>query len=592
MKVSRNKDRIVAIVGRPNVGKSALFNRLAGRRIAIVHDMPGVTRDRLTAPVKGSRIPLQVMDTGGIGATLEDSFGAMVRVEAEIAIAAADVILFVVDALAGMHPIDQSVAELLRRQGKPVILGLNKADDPKHDHILADFGRLGFKLTAAFSAEHGRGIDRLIRVCEEAAPPVESGPSTDTEPPADGEEGQPAPQAGKEIRLAIIGRPNVGKSSLFNAILKDDRAMVSEIAGTTRDSIDSDYTHRGQRYLLIDTAGIRKKAKIDTSVEAYSVARSERSIRRADLCALVIDAERGVAEQERKIAGTILEENKPCIIIANKFDLFLPDGTMKERLEALEDHVRRELFFLHYAPLVAVSAKEGMNLSKIFGAIDLVKKASDNGMSTGQFNRLLQDAIERTPPPHVRGRRFKLLYATLAREEMPRPIMAPRVVLFVNHEDLMPATYRRYLENTVRGSMEYEGLPIRFDIRAREKRQGNVRDLWKPDTRGTGGRQGRRKEDAVSGRKVKEQENKGKETEGRPPRLETAFPARKSAAKKSPSDRKPSAKRPASKRPAAKRPAGKRPAAKRPAGRGAAAKRPAPRGKTSLRQTVKKRSRR
>lgn len=567
MKVSRNKDRIVAIVGRPNVGKSALFNRLAGRRIAIVHDMPGVTRDRLMAPVKDARFALQVMDTGGIGATLNDDFGDMVRVEAEIAIAAADAILFVVDALSGMHPIDQSVAELLRRQNKPVILGLNKADDPKHDLITADFGKLGFKTVVAFSAEHGRGIDKLIRTCEESVPPP-----VDDKPVELGEDGLPLDLEAdpeKEIRLAIIGRPNVGKSSLFNAILGGDRAMVSDIAGTTRDSIDSSLVHRGQRYLLIDTAGIRKKAKIDTSVEAYSVARSERSIRRADLCALVIDAERGVTEQERKIAGTIVEENKPCIIIANKFDLYLPDGNIKERMEALSEHVRRELFFLHYAPLVVVSAKEGQNLSKIFGAIDLVKKASDGAMSTGQFNRLLQEAIERTPPPHVRGRRFKLLYATLAREEMSRPIMAPRVVLFVNHEDLLPLTYRRYLENTVRGSMKYEGLPIRFDVRAREKRQGNVRDLWKPAVRGTGGRQGRRKEDEETGKKAKfdkSRESKAKSRSERPAPSDKGS----SVPKKSPTGRTPSLGKKAFKASTAKaaparkqRPVAKKSAAKR-----------------------------
>lgn len=575
MKVSRNKDRIIAIVGRPNVGKSALFNRLAGRRIAIVHDMPGVTRDRLMAPVKDARFPLQVMDTGGIGATLMDDFGDMVRTEAEIAIAAADAILFVVDALSGMHPIDQSVAELLRRQGKPVILGLNKADDPKHDLNSADFGKLGFKTVIAFSAEHGRGIDKLIRICEESVPP----PVLDTPLDGDGEDGEAtndsAPDPAQEIRLAIIGRPNVGKSSLFNAILGGDRAMVSEIAGTTRDSIDSAYKHRGQRYLLIDTAGIRKKAKIDTSVEAYSVARSERSIRRADLCALVIDAERGVTEQERKIAGTIVEENKPCIIIANKFDLYLPDGNVKERMLALEEHVRRELFFLHYAPLVAVSAKEGQNLSKIFGAIDLVKQASDNGMSTGQFNRLLQEAIERTPPPHVRGRRFKLLYATLAREEMTRPVMAPRVVLFVNHEDLLPQTYRRYLENTVRGSMKYEGLPIRFDVRAREKRQGNVRDLWKPATRGTGGRQGRRKEDEDTGKKAESKTKSGKAIPrgtGRPTPHGPKPPARKKPAAKRAASKHTASKLAGSKRPASKRPAAKRPVPNRPNSRKQAGK--------------------
>lgn len=468
MKSSRKSQRLVAIVGRPNVGKSALFNRLAGRRIAIVHDQPGVTRDRLTAPVKDAGFPLEVMDTGGIGATLEDDFGAIVRAEAEIAIAAADVILFVVDALAGMHPIDQSVAELLRRQGKPVVLGLNKADAPVHDHLAADFGRLGFQNVVAFSAEHGRNIPELIRVLEREAGP----------PPAAGEEESGAETDPEQaMKVAIIGRPNVGKSSLFNAILGDDRAIVSNVAGTTRDAIDSLYTHQGKSYLLIDTAGIRKRGKVDTTVEAFSVRRSERAIRRADLCALVIDSARGVTAQERKIAGTIVEENKPCVIVANKFDLFHPTGRMKARLEELEEHVRRELFFLHYAPLVAVSAKNSQNLNKIFAAIERVRKASDEAMSTGQFNRLLQQAIEKTPPPMLGGRRFKLLYATLAREEKPRPVMAPRVVLFVNHEELMTPTYRRYLENTVRQTIPYEGLPIRFDVRSREKKAENKATL-------------------------------------------------------------------------------------------------------------------
>ncbi len=599
MKVSRNKDRIVAIVGRPNVGKSALFNRLAGRRIAIVHDMPGVTRDRLMAPVKDASFPLQVMDTGGIGATLNDDFGDMVRIEAEIAIAAADAILFVVDALSGMHPIDESVAQMLRRQGKPVILGLNKADDPKHDLNIADFGRLGFKTVQAFSAEHGRGIEALIKACEQAVPPPVVEELVEV-----AEDGTAEIDEELAIRMAIIGRPNVGKSSLFNAILGTERAIVSEVAGTTRDSIDSMYVHRGQPFLMIDTAGIRKKAKIDTSVEAYSVARSERSIRRADVAVLVIDASRGVTAQERKIAGTIVDENKPCIIVANKFDLYHPDGQMKARLEELEEHVRRELFFLHYAPLVAVSAKDGKNLSKVFGAIDQVKHASDNGMSTGQFNRLLQDAIERTPPPHVRGRRFKLLYATLAREEMSRPIMAPRVVLFVNHEDLMTPTYRRYLENTVRHSMKYDGLPIRFDVRAREKRQGSVKDLWKPAVRGTGGRQGRRKEDlAVADKKEKlkeaqrrvSAERSGADSESgaaptpRPAeKRPAARPAAKAGASKRPSDTRkegrPAVGRPASaprsglakKRPAAKKATGKRAPRVRQAPQKRAGKSPGP----------------
>lgn len=459
---SRNQ-RIVAIVGRPNVGKSALFNRLAGHRIAIVHDMPGVTRDRLMAPLKGAAFPVNVMDTGGIGAKLDDDFAGMVRAEAEIAIAAADVILFVVDALHGIHPVDQSVAQILRKQGKPVILGVNKADDPKHDNNASDFMRLGFKSVCAFSSTHGRGIDRLVQTIEKTLGP----PEEPVDP--DAEEFNPHTDS-QTIRVAIVGRPNVGKSSLFNAILESDRSIVSTVAGTTRDSIDSFYNHRGHPYLLIDTAGIRKSGKVDTDVEAFSVARAEKSIRRADITALVIDASRGVTAQERKIAGTILDENKPCIIVANKFDLYHPDGQMKARLDELEEHVRRELFFLHYAPLVAVSAKNKDRLGKIFGGIDRVREASDSALGTGAFNRLLQDAIQRTPPPAIKGKRFKLFYATLARDEKPRPISAPRVVLFVNHRELMTPTYTRYLENTVREKMRYTGLPIRFDVREREQR--------------------------------------------------------------------------------------------------------------------------
>lgn len=454
----------MAIVGRPNVGKSALFNRLAGKRIAIVHDKPGVTRDRLSAPLQHAAFPVTVIDTGGIGATLDDDFAGAVRAEAEIAIAAADVILFVVDALHGIHQIDQSVAQMLRKQDKPVILGVNKADDPKHTNNVSDFMRLGFKTACDFSATHGRGIEQLVKTIEQTI-----GVPTDPAEMTEGEHYNPHTDA-NTTRVAIVGRPNVGKSSLFNAILDNERAIVSEVAGTTRDSIDSVYNHRGNQFLLIDTAGIRKKAKVDTDVEAYSVARAEKSIRRADVVALVFDAARGVTAQERKIAGTILEENRPCIIVANKFDLYHPDGEMKARIEELEEHVRRELFFLHYAPLVAVSAKNKDRLSKIFGAIEKVREASDTALGTGAFNRLLQDAIAKTPPPAIKGKRLKLFYATLARDEKPRPIAAPRVVLFVNHRELMSPTYTRFLENSVRARLNYTGLPIRFDIRERKQK--------------------------------------------------------------------------------------------------------------------------
>ncbi len=457
---SPSSARVVAIVGRPNVGKSALFNRLAGHRIAIVHDMPGVTRDRLSAPVKDSSFPIQIIDTGGIGATLGDGFAEQVRAEAIIAVESADLILFVVDALEGRHTIDDSVAAILRKQRKPVILGLNKADDPKHERMAADFGRMGFKNIAAFSATHGRGIEKLLKMIEEnLEAPI---------PLAEGEVAEEKP-LGEPIRMAIIGRPNVGKSSLFNAILGQERAIVSEVAGTTRDSVDSFY-HRGEHYFqLIDTAGIRRQAKVDTVVENFSVQRAESSIRRADLVALVFDASRGITAQERKIAGIILEENKPCILVGNKYDLWHPDAQQKARLEELEEYARRELYFLHYAPLVAVSAKQGQFLNKVFGAIERVKKASADSLSTGALNRVLQEAITRTPPPHIKGKRFKLLYATLTREINPRPVIAPRVVLFVNHRELLHETYLRFLENEIRRHTPYEGLPIRFDIRERVK---------------------------------------------------------------------------------------------------------------------------
>jgi GTP-binding protein len=455
---NKKNERIVAIVGRPNVGKSALFNRLAGHRIAIVHDMPGVTRDRLSAPVKDSTFPIQIIDTGGIGATLGDGFADQVKAEAIIAVESADLILFVVDALAGRHTVDDAVAAILRKQNKPVILGLNKADDAVHENMVGEFSRMGFKNTVAFSATHGRGIEKLMKLMEANLIPPDEVIAEDGSKPL------PEP-----IRMAIIGRPNVGKSSLFNAILGEERAIVSDIAGTTRDSVDSLYQRGDHYFRLIDTAGLRRQAKVDTMVENFSVKRAEQSIRMADMVALVFDCSRGITAQERKIAGIILEENKPCILVGNKYDLYHPDAQQKARMEELSEYARRELYFLHYAPLVAVSAKNGQFLNKVFGAIERVKKSSEDSLSTGALNRALQDAIARTPPPHIKGKRFKLLYATLARVQKPRPVVAPHVVLFVNHRELLHETYMRFLENEIRRHTPYEGLPIKFDIRERVK---------------------------------------------------------------------------------------------------------------------------
>src|SRR6266853_4725527 len=298
--------RTVAIVGRPNVGKSALFNRLAGRKISIVHDMPGVTRDRITATCKLASEPFTMIDTGGIGSDVDTSFTEQVRTEVENELAASDLLLFVVDAKDGLSPIDLDLARRLRRIDKPLILVINKVDHEKHMPNAAEFSRLGFENQIAISAEHDRGIAPLVAWIERELPQGA---------------GIPADMPETQVKIAIVGRPNVGKSSLTNAILNDQRTLVSPISGTTRDAIDIPYERHGNHYVLIDTAGIRPRGKVDSSVEVFSVMRSEKSIRRAHLCCLVIDATAGVTAQDKKIAGMIQEERKPCIVAVNKWDL-------------------------------------------------------------------------------------------------------------------------------------------------------------------------------------------------------------------------------------------------------------------------------
>ncbi|MFT5465431.1 MAG: GTP-binding protein [Verrucomicrobiales bacterium] len=455
----------VAIVGRPNVGKSALFNRFAGRRISIVHDQPGVTRDRIAADCNLGPTPFEVVDTGGIGAALDDGFGDAVRAEADIAIQAADLILLLVDAHEGINPIDADLANVLRRAKVETILVVNKVDDPKHDNLVTDFAALGFDQPIPLSAEHGRNFEQLLAHISDNL--IEKFGKSQVE---DEEEDEIAPAC-----IAIVGRPNVGKSSLINAVLQDERTIVSSVSGTTRDAIDVPYERGGQHYTLIDTAGIRKRGSRDSPVEIFSVMRSERSIRRADLCLLVVDAGEGVTKMDRTIAQLIQKENKPCIIIANKFDLFEPESSQRERLEKLREHIERELFFLHYAPIAAVSAMKGENLNRIFGSIERVGKAANEPLGTGQLNRVLRDSIASNPPPAKGGKRLNLLYVTTRRSDRPRAIEAPRILLFVNHANLMTRTYERYLENKLRAEYDLTGLPIDFQTRARrpgDKRKG------------------------------------------------------------------------------------------------------------------------
>ncbi|MGI9241600.1 MAG: ribosome biogenesis GTPase Der [Verrucomicrobiales bacterium] len=457
-----SKERTVAIVGRPNVGKSALFNRLAGRRIAIVHDQPGVTRDRIQSECTLGEAPFSIIDTGGIGVSTDDDFSAAIRVEADIAMAAADLILFVVDATEGLTGDDIDLAKQLRKTRVPIVVVVNKIDTDGHDLLAGEFTEMGFADTIGASAVHGRGIDEIIRTAERYLPePVEAGPL----------------QPRRPIQLALLGRPNVGKSSLINALLGDDRTIVSDVAGTTRDSVDVPFSHGGLDYLFIDTAGIRSRNKRDTSVEVFSSMRSERSIRRADLCALVIDCSVGVTVQDRKIARLILKEKKPCIIVLNKYDLFHPDASKSDRLEMLKEDMEEDLQILHYAPVMAASALKGQFVKRIFMTIEEVRKASAQGLTTGRLNTVLQQALQRNPPPSRKNKRLKLLYATMAktRDDDELPIPVAEFILFVNRGALLENSYARYLESKIRDECPYVGLPVNFAIRDREKKKDRKR---------------------------------------------------------------------------------------------------------------------
>ncbi len=457
----------VAIVGRPNVGKSELFNRLVGRRVAIVHDQPGVTRDRISAICTLGNTPFEVIDTGGIGANLEDGFADQVRAEADIAIQSADLILFVVDAREGITSIDESLAQILHRGDASVLLVVNKVDTEKTDPAAAEFTALGFANLLSISAAHGRNFGQLVERIERelASRPALSGGS-------DAEDGD-TPSAANRIKIAIVGRPNVGKSSLINAILRDERTIVSDIAGTTRDAVDVPYERDGIHYTLIDTAGIRRRTKRDSSVEVFSVMRSEKSIRRADLCVLVIDSSAGAVAQERRIARQILDAKKPCIVLFNKFDLYHPDARFQDRIDQLQEEIAPDLFFLHYAPMIAVSAKKRDYLGKIFKAIDELRELAAAPLSTGILNRLLSHAIQSNPPPVRRSKRLKLLYATQKRDDRPRPVPVPEYLLFVNYSNLLTRTYERYLENTIRDKHPLTGLPIVFTIKSRKSQGGS-----------------------------------------------------------------------------------------------------------------------
>jgi GTP-binding protein len=455
-----NKSPNVAIVGRPNVGKSALFNRLVGRKIAIVHDQPGITRDRISAICTRGAQSFMLWDTGGVGGAGESELSKQVRRAVEEAIYDSDLLLFLVDAKEGLSPLDQELAHMLRRSQKPVVLVINKIDTEKHENLAIDFTTMGFSESVSISAAHGRGISELIEAIDQLLP----SPSPVNQSPVN--------KSHQSLSIAIIGRPNVGKSSLINSIVRSERAIVSELPGTTRDAIDISYERDGQQFLFIDTAGMRRRGKHSTSVEVFSVMRAERSVRRADICVLIVDLAMGVTAQDKRIAGLIQKARKAALVVLNKWDLIKPRRNEKKMIAQLIDETQARLFFLDYAPVLIASALTGENIGKLFALIDRVRRAARERIGTGVLNRLLRSAFAANPPPMISGRRLKLFYAAQASGNLEAALEPPEFVLFVNEPRLLNETYHRYLEARIRKAQPYPGLPIILTCRPRQEKRG------------------------------------------------------------------------------------------------------------------------
>lgn len=432
---------LVAIVGRPNVGKSTLFNRLVGRRVAIVEDTPGVTRDRIYGDAEWLNQKFTLIDTGGIEPANEDVIAVQMRRQAELAIETSDVILFLVDGRDGLTAADEEVATILRKSNKPVVLGVNKLDAPKFHEAVYEFYALGLGEPYILSAGQGIGLgDVLDAVC------AHFGEGTSEE-----EEGV--------INIAVVGKPNVGKSSLVNALLGEERVIVSDIPGTTRDAVDTPFTQDGQAYILVDTAGIRRKRAIeDESIERYSVIRSLAAVRRADVVLFVCDATEGLSEQDVKIAGFVHEEGKPGIILVNKWDLVEKDT---HTMDKFQKKMEVDLNFMPYVPYLFISAKNGQRVQKVLSLVNDVYAQSIRRVPTGALNDVLNEAVSMNEPPSQNGRRLKLYYGTQV------AVQPPTFVIFVNESSLVHFSYQRYLENYLRKTFGFSGTPIRIYFRNR-----------------------------------------------------------------------------------------------------------------------------
>lgn len=438
---------IVAIVGRPNVGKSTLFNIFANSRISIVEDTPGVTRDRLYADTEWLDNEFMMVDTGGIEIMNTDKIAVSIRQQAQIAIAEADVILFVCDARAGITHEDAEVAKMLRQSKKPIVLAINKADSPKQEMEIFEFYNLGIGEPIPVSAANHLGLGDLLDAVVEKFP----------ETSAYGEDGNE-----DEIKVALIGRPNVGKSSIFNTLVGEERSIVSDVAGTTRDAIDTPVIREGQKFLFIDTAGMRRKARIDEPIEKYSIIRSLRAVDRSDVVLMVIDAIDGVTEQDKKIAGYAHEAGKGIVLVVNKWDLYDKDNTSTLRYT---ENLRRELVFMQYAPVVFVSAMTKQRIHRLPEVIHYVAEQNAMRISTSVLNQVVEDAIAINPPPTEKGQRLKILYATQVK------IKPPTFVIFVNEPEIMHFSYQRYLENKLREAFGFEGTPLQIIIRGKNEEE-------------------------------------------------------------------------------------------------------------------------
>ncbi len=433
---------IVAVVGRPNVGKSTLFNKLIGRRLSIVDDTPGVTRDRIYGDCEWRDRKIMLVDTGGIEPYSDDIILSQMRRQAELAIDTAEVIIFVCDLKSGVTPTDLEVAQMLQKSNKPVVLCINKTDSlGKVPMDFYEFYNLGIGEPIAVSAVHGHGTgDLLDAVYEYLQPEAEDDYDSEI------------------IKVAIIGKPNVGKSSLVNKISGENRSIVSEIAGTTRDAIDTNVENKYGSFVFIDTAGLRRKSRVDEKIEKYSVLRAEMAVERSDVCVIMIDGTEGFTEQDSKVAGLALDEGKACIIAVNKWDAVEKDD---KTMDSYRKELMKDFSFMNFAPIIFISAKTGQRIDRLFELIKYVHTQNTMRISTGMLNDILADATARVQPPTDKGKRLKIYYITQASTK------PPTFVCFCNREELFHFSYQRYLENQIRNTFGLEGTPLRFVIRER-----------------------------------------------------------------------------------------------------------------------------